>query len=356
MRKLLFISFGALLLPACSSFQKDAFALGRVEGVASLPFRPGNVCVTAKGRVFATSHPLDGENDVQLFEVTGPDRFQAWPSEKFQSPKGRYGENTIDTPLGITKDGRGGLWVVDMGQRIGKTRVWGFDIASGELIKKIDLPASIAPVGSFVQDLAVDRENGWVYLADIANPGILVVELATGAVRRFGGHPSFEPEKDAKMEINGKAIFFGGAPASVGINPITLSADGETLFYGAMSGTSWYGIPARLFRGGASDGVIANSIVRVGDKPVSDGAATDSLGNHFFTNLNQNGIDKLSADGILTPLVRDARFDWPDNVSVGDAGWLYVAVNQLHKAPAFTGAGDEGRPPYRIYRVWADAR
>lgn len=33
-------------------------------------------------------------------------------------------------------------------------------------------------------------------------------------------------------------------------------------------------------------------------------------------------------------------------------GWLYVAVNQLHKAPPFTGGKDQGKPPYSIYKVW----
>jgi hypothetical protein len=33
-------------------------------------------------------------------------------------------------------------------------------------------------------------------------------------------------------------------------------------------------------------------------------------------------------------------------------GWLYIAVNQLHKAPPFTGGKDEGKPPYSIYKVW----
>ena len=218
------------------------------------------------------------------------------------------------------------------------------------------MPIDIAPPESFIQDLAVDRVNGWAYLADIANPGIIAVELATSKVRRFGGHPSLQPEADARMVINGQAIMFGGSPANVGINPITLSEDGETIYFGAMNGKSWYSLPAQLFRNAASDQEIAESIQRVGDKPVSDGAATDADGNHFFTNLNQNGLDKLSAEGVLTPLVRDASLDWPDNAQLGADGWLYVAVNQLHKTPAFSGGADQGQAPYYIYRVWVDSQ
>ena len=48
------------------------------------------------------------------------------------------------------------------------------------------------------------------------------------------------------MIIDGKVIDFGGKPSRVGINPITLSDDRETLFFGSMNGTSWYEVPAQL--------------------------------------------------------------------------------------------------------------
>ena len=145
-------------------------------------------------------------------------------------------------------------------------------------------------------------------------------------------------------------------PARVGVNPITLSADRETLFFGAMNGTSWYAVPARLFRAGASDAEIGSAIRRVGPKPLSDGAATDAEGNHFITNLPENGIDVVTQEGELRPLVRDARFLWPDNVHFDPDSWLYIAINQLHRNPIFTGAGDSGRPPYLIARVWTGTR
>ena len=169
-----------------------------IETIGKLPFRPGNVSVTHTGRVFSTVHPFSKEKNLQLFEVTGLDTYRAWPSNEYQSSNGIYNESTIDSPLGITKDKQGGLWVVDMGFHLGKTRIWGFDIKSERLLYKIDIPIDIAPPGSFVQDLVVDRENGWVYLADIANPGILSVELVTKKVRRFGSHTSLEPEKIQK--------------------------------------------------------------------------------------------------------------------------------------------------------------
>jgi sugar lactone lactonase YvrE len=325
---------------------------GELRTVALLQIRPGNVTVTDNGRVFSTIHPMDGDHDVQLVEVTGLHSYRAWPSTDVQTLDGNYSDATIDSPLGIALDGQGGLWITDMGNHLGKTRLWGFDVASGELIRKITLPQNVAPEGSFIQDLVIDPERGYAYLADIANPGLVTVNLNSGEAWRFGSHASLQPQPEARMVINGKAIQFGGAPANVGVNPITLSSDHNTVFFGAMNGLDWFSVPARPLREHASDRRVADSIVRVGPKPVSDGADTDPGGRHFFTNLNQNGIDALTPEGKLEPLVRDERLNWPDSVRMGSEGWLYVAVNQLHKAPPFTGGKDLGKPPYAIYKVW----
>ncbi len=326
---------------------------GKVEVVAELPIRPGNVAATVDGRVFATVHPLGKPAGVQLITITGKHQYRAWPSAKFQNDGTHFTDDRIDSPLGIYKDSHDRIWIVDMGMNIGKTRIWGFDSRSEKLVKRIDLPADIAPKGSFVQDLVVDDKNGWIYLADIANPGLIAVNIESGQARRFGKHPSLNAEANVSMVIDGKPVNFNGKPAEVAVDPITISADKETIYFGAMNGRSWYSVPAKLFRNGASDADIASAIVRVGDKPISDGATTDAKGNHFFTNLTEHGIDVLTPEGKLTPFVRDTRLTWPDGIQFGSNAWLYISVNQLNTTPAFTGGADEGKAPYYVLRVKA---
>lgn len=326
-------------------------AADNVEVVAQLPIRPGNVAATAQGRVFATVHPLDKPSGVQLIEITGKQSYQAWPGKQYQNDGHHFTDDRIDSPLGIYRDTHSRLWIVDMGLHLGKTRIWGFDIASGNLVKRIDLPADIAPKGSFVQDLVVDDKNGWIYLADIADPGLIAVEIATGEARRFGKHPSLQTEAGVAMVIDGKQVNFNGKPAEVAVDPITLSADKETIYFGAMNGHRWYSVPASLFRNKASDADIGQAITLVGNKPISDGAAIDGYGNHFFTNLTEHGIDVLTHDGELKPFIRDPRLVWPDGVQFGSSDWLYISINQLHTTPAFTGGADEGKPPFYILRV-----
>lgn len=328
---------------------------GKIEVVAELPFRPANVAATEEGKVFATVHPLDKPSGTQLIKITGKHKYRPWPNTRIQNDGKHFTDDRLDSPLGIYRDNSARIWIVDMGLHIGKTRLWAFDSSSGKLLKRIDLPNEVAPKGSFVQDLVVDDMNGWIYLADIANPGLIAVNIGSGKAKRFGNHPSLNAEPNVKMVIAGKTVNFNGKPAEIAVDPITISADKETIFYGATNGRSWYSVPAKLFREGATDAEIANAIVRVGDKPISDGAATDAEGNHFITNVTDSGIDVLMKDGKLTPFIRDARLDWPDGIQFGSKDWLYISVNQLHRAPAFTGGADEGKPPFYILRVQTNA-
>lgn len=319
--------------------------------VASFPDRPGNVTVSPAGQIFATIHPL-GSPSRQLVRVDGKGRITPFPSASWQRPNGTPATATIfDTLLGITTDRKGNVWVIDMGLNLGRTRFFAFQASSRAKTFELTFPQNVAPKGSFIQDLAVDDRNGQVYLADIANPGLLVVDTRARTVRRLASHPAFVAE-DVDMKIGGKLIHFGGKPARVAVNPLTLSGDRETLYFGAMNGSTWYSLPTRLLSEKADDEAIAQAIRAVGPKPVSGGVATDAKGNHYFTNLNENGVDVLRPGATrLELLLRYSRLDWADNVALGPDGHLYITVNQLHKTPAFTGGADEGSAPYFIYKI-----
>lgn len=342
----------SLLFPGVVAAQSAALAPVQHEGevleqVFSSPVRPGNVAVANDGRVFISFHPL-GTSGMQLAEIKDGQAI-AYPSAMLQKQGSDAADANFDTLLGVQVDKRQRLWAIDMGLNLGRTRLWAFDLADGTTAHKITLPADIAPKGSFVQDFVIDETRGWAYLADIANPGLIALELSTGKARRFSGHPSLQSE-NVDLVIDGQVIDFNGKPARVGVNPITISDDRDTLYFGAMNGTQWYQLPARLLREGASDEDIGAAIRAVGPKPVSDGVATDAQGHHYFTDLGGHAVTRLSADGQRSVVVRDPRLSWPDNVAVGADGWLYISVNQLHTTPAFTGGVDAGKPPYAVYR------
>ena len=336
----------------------DAPAPGTLEVIAELPINPGNLAVTAEGRVFATVHQFR-RADAQLIEVTGATSYRPWPNAAWN---GQFGSapDVLNSVLGIAIDRKDRLWVIDngLGKRNLQPKLVAFSLDSGEPVYHYDFPPETGPIGSFLNDLAIDDERGFVYIADVggqAKPALVVVDINESTSRRFTDSPALQAE-DVDLIVEGRLIQVPGKdgspkPARIAINPITLSADGDILYFGAMNGETWYRVPTRLFRDEASDAAIAAAIEKAGPKPVSDGASTDADGNHYFTDLGNNAISVLRPDGSLNTLVTDERLVWPDALSFGEAGWLYIAVNQLHRAPMLNGGKEGAEPPYRILRV-----
>jgi sugar lactone lactonase YvrE len=271
----------------------------------------------------------------------------------------------LNSPLGIAIDRKDRLWVIDngLGEPPQTPKLLAFSLADGSLAFRYDFPPETGPVGSFLNDLAVDDERGFVYIADVGGshaPALVWVDINANTSRRFTKSPALKAE-DVDLVVEDRVIVLQGEdgkpePARIAVNPITLSADGEVLYFGAMNGKTWYRLPARQLREGAKDKEIAAVIERAGAKPVSDGTSTDAEGNHYFTDLANNSITKLGSGGRLETLVKDDRLLWPDALSFGEPGWLYIAVNQLHRAPALNGGVEGAEPPFRILRVYTGTK
>lgn len=334
-------------------------APGTIEVYAELEENPGNLTVSADGRVFASVHQFR-PGAARVVEISTDGRMTPYPDAGWNADPERR-DNVFQSVLGVQVDTRDRLWVLDNG--LGPVpiapRLFAFDLNTGRLAIRYEFPATSAAAGSFLNDLAVDAERGFVYIADIGGsgqPGIVVVDLSNPEAissHRFDGASAFAPE-DVDVVVDGNVVRMGGEPARIGINPITISADGQTVYFGPMSATSYYRVSADQLRTPGESAKL--TVERAGPKPVSDGASTDRAGRHYFTNLANNSIDVL-ADGKLTTLVKDDRLlNWPDALSFDDDGWLYVATNRLHLSPALNG-GTEGAPDggFYIVRIATDA-
>ncbi len=236
-----------------SSVQRDSSAIkpGTLEVVAELPIRPALVTVNRQKRIFATVHWFDRQ-EPQVIEITGSTEYKPYPNAHWNRGFGQ-GDDAFDQPLGILVDAKNRLWIVDCGIFPTLTdgqpplpnrspRLLAFDTETGENVYNLALPKDTCPPGTYPQDLAIDDVNEFAYLADIGGsgkPAIIVVNLNGNSVRRFEAHPSLSAE-NVDLMFEGKRLVFPDAtgkfvPARIGINPITLSADNETVFFGAIA-------------------------------------------------------------------------------------------------------------------------
>lgn len=328
----------------------------QLEVVATLDAAPGNIAVSSDGRVFFSFHPEGRPSRIKLAELAY-DRAVPFPNPEMQ----RIQDDTpsLDTPLGVRIDAKGRLWTIDHGLHgLHTPRLFCFDIKTRALVHHFDFPSEVAGIGSFLQDLAVDPDGRYVYIADAGvmtkRPAIIVYDsLERVAFRRLERHGSV---MDKEYLVNAKGrplILLGGLfNVHVPLDSIALDRKGEWLYYGPMAHEDLFRIRAvDLADRGISDDELRRRVELFGPKVQTDGISTDSAGNIYLTDIEHGAIGILTAERQLKTLFIDPRLRWPDGLSFGPGGYLYIADSALPDQMMQTRSHMQANAPYYIYRV-----
>ena len=343
------LTAAAVLMAGC---QDEA-----LQTVARLDEAPGNLTVTPEGRILFSLHQ-HYQPDVRVAELRSATTWRPFPNAQWNDQASPPALNSV---LGIQADARGRVWMLDNAMRGGTTpKLVAWDVDAGQLHRTIELPPPATVEGSFLNDLAVDLDHQAIYISDPAQArtaALVVVDLTTGAVRRLlQGHESVVPE-EIDMVVQGRLTRIrhdSGAVIRprVGVNPIALDAANEWLYFGPMSGTSLYRVRTRdLLDRTLSEAELARRVERYARKPLCDGIAIDTAGNIYITEIGFSAIGVIRPDRSYIRLFRDEELlSWPDSLSYGPDGWMYVVANQLHRGPVLNAGDDISQPPYRILR------
>ncbi len=323
---------------------------GTLEEVVRYREPIGNVAVGPDGRIFFTAHPEARPVGPRLLEwVDGQAR--AYPDAARQ-------EELFDTPLGVAVDRQGRLWTIDPADHgSGTPRLLAFDLATGAVVVDISFDRSIAPLGSFLQDLQVAPDGGTVYIADVSfwrkSPALVVVDVASRSARRvLERHPSVMPQDWIIRTPAKRMVFFGGLAAlKPGVDGIAVSADGSWLAYGAMTHDRLYRVPTAALRDSTlSDADLGSQVQVLGRKPLSDGLSADLDGGVWITDVEHGAVLRRAPDGGLETWVRTPRVRWADALSWGPDGWLYLADSAIPEQMLQSRAHIAAHAPYFVYR------
>ena len=77
----------------------------------------------------------------------------------------------------------------------------------------------------------------------------------------------------------------------------------------------------------------------------------DVADNVYLTDPEHDAILTLGQDRKLRTLVKDSRLRWPDGLSFGPDGWLYVTCSALQHVLFERAAHMRAHAPYQIFRV-----
>lgn len=252
----------------------------------------------------------------------------------------------------------------------GGPKLVGVDLSTNQIIKTITFPPSVASANSYLNDVRIDlRSNlagtsgqGVAYITDTSTAGIVIVDLGSSeSWRHLDNIPQVRPEPGFLAFVWGESTYgLPGGPneplvyGTYGADGITLSADGETLYWSPTSSRSLYSVPTTrlLARDTFSELLATQAVVSHGQKGVSDGLESDSNDSIYVPSIEINAINIFfPGNGTVGVFVRDSRLGWTDSLAVAADGYLYFTNNQLWRTPGQYPGTDRRVGPYALFRV-----
>ncbi len=337
---------------------------GAVEIAARLPTPLGNATFTEDGRIVVTHHPLF-ETAVRVSEVTSPTTLKPFPNELWNTPRPDT-EDYFANVLGVRTDANGVVWLLDMGYRTDITpKLVAWNMREDRLERIVKLPEPATHINSEPNDFVIDEKHGAIYIADegVGRDGdgfraaLIVVDLESGAARRvLEGHASTRPE-DIPIRFDGRDVVKlrkdGGVGAMrAGADGIALDHRSEWLYYGPLNESAVYRIQvADLLNHRLGSQDIGSRVERYADRPNARGMSIDAEDNLYLTEVEHRAVGIIPArDRTYRRLVKHSEMTWPDGLSTGADGRLYVTVDQLPRSAPPNGGRDGSAPPYLLKR------
>jgi len=332
---------------------EPTFGAQHLEVVTELAMPPGNIAVTAQGRLFFTFHP-EAKPNINVVELVG-NVPRPFPSLEWQP--GGSESLAFQEILSIRVDRQNRLWLLDNAVHgLGQPRLLAFDIDSKELVHHFDFPSDIFGLGSHANDFQVDPTGRYIYMADASiiarTPAIVIYDTQTKQVRRvLESHVSVMPEFFIPVVNERPMEIFGIFTVSPGVDSIALSRDGTQLFYAAVTAQKLYKIDTQSLNDATlSADELASRVNSLGEKTMSDGISSDIAGNVYLSDLEHNAILRMNPQGKLETLIKDKRIHWPDGMSFGPDNWLYFTDSALNNVIGKTPQYILDHAPYHIFR------
>jgi hypothetical protein len=337
---------------------KPLWASDSLQIVATIPEPPGNIAVSKEGRIFCTYH-AEGRPDVKVWELVNG-KPVAFPNEKWQSSAN--GDVFLDAIFNIRIDAKNRLWTLDHGQNGAKTpRLLCFDINTRQLVHQIDMPKEICGLGSYIQDMQVDDACEKVYIADLSafgkTPALVIADIATKKCRRvLESHKSMIAEGNYKVVNKGREMRPVGAlyhfhPA---FDPIAIDRKNEYLYFGPMSGTMLYRAKVKdLNDESLSNEDLGKRVEEYAKRGQCDGITIDNNNNIYLTDIENGSIAVIDSAKKYYTLVEHPKMRWPDGMSFGNDGYIYVADSDIPDVMMKSKSHMKENAPYYLWRFKA---
>jgi sugar lactone lactonase YvrE len=353
------------LLPITALFAFSAtppLVAAGLEEVASFPKQQvtGVGVSVASGRVFVNFPFWSDDHTVSVAEIKDG-KPVAFPDETWNTKEGDAAKRFVCVQS-VVVDSSDFLWALDAGSPkqegviAGGAKLVKVDLKTNAVAQVIPIEDEYAPKKSYLNDVRFDLKSGHAFITESGIGSIIVVDLKDGTKRRFlANHPS------TKMEV-GKELVVDGIkpidPATQGTpqfqaDGIALDAAKGILYFHALTADTLYQVPTSApIDPKATDEMVGKKVTKVGKTPAPDGMLEEKDGGVLLAAFEKNAIVRVNPEsGKATAVVEDKRLQWPDTLSWGPEGYLYITTSQIHRTPKYNQGVSKLEEPFKLFRI-----
>ena len=356
------LASAATVLPLAS----HAAAAQAMELVATFtePHQVTGVAASRDGRVFVNFPRWEEDVAISVAEVGPGGRLTPYPDAAWNSFRGAAPEaagQRFVCVQSVTCDAQGNLWVLDPA-----APALGLEVPAGPKLVRIDLATntvsriyafdeSVAPQGSYLNDIRFTPDGERAVITNSGLPGCLIVlDVATGKARRvLDGHPSTQFQQGLVVTVEGKQLRrLDGQTAQFSADGLAVDNQGEYAYWQATTGTTMFRAPLKaLFdphmteqQLGAATEIYAHSFI-------ADGYLMSRAGVLYVTSCEDNTVKRMLPDRSFTVVASDPRLLWPDSMAEGGDGTVYVTGSHIPQMKTWQGPGVERSQLFRFKPV-----
>jgi sugar lactone lactonase YvrE len=344
---------------AVAGISRVAAGTATLQEVASFPTQQvTGVAISKSGRVFINFPNWSDDHTISVAELV-EGKPKPFPDEQWNQAGAPA--NHFICVQSVYVDESDSLWILDPAaprmQEIvrGGPKLVKVDLVKNEVVATIRFGAEVAPQKSYLNDVRVDMKTQTAFITDSGLGAIVVVDLRNGKARRLlEEDSSTKAEKDFKLQVFGRQLLDQtGKPPQISSDGLALDQLNGFLYYHALTAATLYRIKtADLQDRRLTRSQLSSRVEQVAQTPAPDGMIFGANGKLYLTDVEHGAVRVFDPkEKKLDAVLQDDQLTWPDSMSWGPDGALYVTASQIQNMPRFNGGKSLRTTPYKLYKI-----